>query len=82
MAPNVLHRAARAHRVAGGAATACPGVRLSPGAALVLLCKPYDLQQIVDACTTAFEKQVAPKTVQVPFFSSVRINFAIAFSVS
>jgi len=27
-----------------------------------LLCKPYDLQQIVDACTTAFEKQVTPKT--------------------
>jgi len=35
---------------------------IGPNDAVELLCKPYDLQQIVDACTTAFEKQVAPKT--------------------
>jgi CheY-like chemotaxis protein len=31
---------------------------IGPNDAVELLCKPYDLQQIVDACTTAFEKQV------------------------
>ena len=33
---------------------------IGPNDAVELLCKPYDLQQIVDACTAAFEKQVGP----------------------
>jgi CheY-like chemotaxis protein len=35
---------------------------IGPADVVELLCKPYDLQQIVDACTTAFEKQVTAKT--------------------
>ncbi len=35
---------------------------IGPNDAVELLCKPYDLQQIVAACTSAFEKQVKAKT--------------------
>jgi hypothetical protein len=35
---------------------------IGPNDVVELLCKPYDLQQIVDACTSAFEKQVKVKT--------------------
>ena len=36
---------------------------IGPNDVVELLCKPYDLQQIVDACTAAFDKQVkAAKT--------------------
>lgn len=35
---------------------------IGPNDAVELLCKPYDLQQIVDACATAFDKQVKAKT--------------------
>ena len=35
---------------------------IGPADVVELLCKPYDLQQIVDACTAAFEKQVKAKT--------------------
>ena len=35
---------------------------IGPNDAVELLCKPYDLQQIVDACAAAFEKQVEAKT--------------------
>lgn len=35
---------------------------IGPNDAVELLCKPYDLRQIVDACTAAFEKQVNAKT--------------------
>jgi len=35
---------------------------IGPNDVVELLCKPYDLQQIVDACTAAFEKQVKAKT--------------------
>jgi CheY-like chemotaxis protein len=32
---------------------------IGPNDAVELLCKPYDLQQIVNACAAAFDKQVA-----------------------
>jgi len=35
---------------------------IGPNDVVELLCKPYDLQQIVEACTAAFEKQVKAKT--------------------
>ncbi|HUJ28420.1 MAG TPA: hypothetical protein VLW85_20505 [Myxococcales bacterium] len=35
---------------------------IGPNDVVELLCKPYDLQQITDACTAAFEKQVATGT--------------------
>jgi hypothetical protein len=35
---------------------------IGPNDVVELLCKPYDLQQIVDACNAALEKQVAVKT--------------------
>jgi len=35
---------------------------IGPNDVVELLCKPYDLQQIVDACTAAFEKQVKVKS--------------------
>lgn len=35
---------------------------IGPNDAVELLCKPYDLQQIVDACAAAFDKQVKVKT--------------------
>ena len=35
---------------------------IGPNDVVELLCKPYDLQQIVDACTAAFEKQIKAKT--------------------
>lgn len=34
---------------------------IGPNDAVELLCKPYDLQQIVDACAAAFEKQATPR---------------------
>ena len=35
---------------------------IGPNDVVELLCKPYDLQQVVDSCAAAFEKQVAAKT--------------------
>jgi len=35
---------------------------IGPNDVIELLCKPYDLQQLVEACTSAMEKQVAAKT--------------------
>jgi CheY-like chemotaxis protein len=35
---------------------------IGPNDAIELLCKPYDLQQLVEACTSAMEKQVAART--------------------
>ena len=35
---------------------------IGPNDAVELLCKPYDLQQIADACTSAFQKQVKART--------------------
>ena len=35
---------------------------IGPTDVVELLCKPYDLQQIVDACVSAMEKQVAAKS--------------------
>ncbi len=35
---------------------------IGPNDVVELLCKPYDLQQIVDACNAALDKQVAVKT--------------------
>jgi hypothetical protein len=35
---------------------------IGPNDAVELLCKPYDLQQIVDACEAAFDRQVKAKT--------------------
>jgi CheY-like chemotaxis protein len=35
---------------------------IGPNDAVELLCKPYDLQQIVDACAAAFEKQIHART--------------------
>ena len=35
---------------------------IGPNDVVELLCKPYDLQQIVDACAAAFDKQVKAKT--------------------
>ena len=35
---------------------------IGPNDVVELLCKPYDLQQIVEACTAAFDKQVKAKT--------------------
>ena len=35
---------------------------IGPNDVVELLCKPYDLAQIVEACTAAFEKQVAART--------------------
>ena len=32
---------------------------IGPNDVVELLCKPYDLQQIVDACAAAFDKQVS-----------------------
>src|SRR6185295_5927203 len=35
---------------------------IGPNDVVELLCKPYDLQQIVDACSAAFDKQVKVKS--------------------
>ncbi len=35
---------------------------IGPTDVVELLCKPYDLQQIVHACVSAMEKQVAAKS--------------------
>jgi CheY-like chemotaxis protein len=35
---------------------------IGPNDAVELLCKPYDLEQIVNACSKAFDKQVSART--------------------
>ena len=56
---------------------------IGPNDAVELLCKPYDLEQIVQAVTNALTTQAGEAaTAKVPFFSSVRMSRAIALRVS